>query len=134
MISQSIDEVIGQERIRQNKEVFKLYKRWGLLFLFLTDGKFQQEEQKVFKQEFGEEEFSDVLSYLKLSNPEKLYEKIKEHSQEALALTKSDKEKLMNELEIIAGKIYDENDREINKKLSILAMEINLGRSVGIKK
>ena len=25
-------------------------------------------------------------------------------------------------------------DREINKKLSILAMEINLGRSVGIKK
>ena len=134
MISQSIDEVIGQERIRQNKEVFKLYKRWGLLFLFLTDGKFQQEEQVIFKQEFGEEEFSDVLSYLKLSNPEKLYEKIKEHSQEALALTKSDKEKLMNELEIIAGKIYDENDRDINKKLSILAMEINLGRSVGIKK
>ena len=40
----------------------------------------------------------------------------------------------MNELEIIAGKIYDENDRDINKKLSILAMEINLGRSVGIKK
>ena len=40
----------------------------------------------------------------------------------------------MNELEIIAGKIYDENDRDINKKLNILAMEINLERSVGIKK
>ena len=134
MISQSIDEVIGQERTRQNKEVFELYKLWGSLFLFLTDGKFQQEEQAIFEQEFGEEELSNVLSYLKLSNPEKLNEKIKEHSQEALALTKSDKEKLMNELEIIAGKIYDENDRDINKKLSILAMEINLGRSVGIKK
>ena len=43
-------------------------------------------------------------------------------------------EKLISNLEIISGKIYDENDREINKKLSILAMEINLGRSVGIKK
>ena len=28
----------------------------------------------------------------------------------------------------------DEDDREINKKLSILDMEINLGRSVSIKK
>ena len=66
--------------------------------------------------------------------PQKLYDKIKEYSQEAFALIKSDKERLMNDLEIIAGKIYDEDDREINKKLSKLAMEIQLERSVGIKK
>ena len=40
----------------------------------------------------------------------------------------------MNDLEKIAGKIYNEDNREINKKLSKLAMEIQLGRSVGIKK
>ena len=134
MISQSIDEVIGQERTRENKDVFENYKLWGVLLLFLTDGRFQPEEREIFKEEFGEEKLSDVLSYLKLSNPKKLNEKIKDYSQEALALTKSDKEKLMNELEIIAGKIYDENNREINRKLSILAMEIDIKRSVGIKK
>ena len=31
---------------------------------------------------------------------------------------------LMNDLEIIAGKIYNEDNREINKKLSKLAIEI----------
>ena len=40
----------------------------------------------------------------------------------------------MNDLEIIAGKIYNEDYREINKKLSKLAMEIQLERSVSIKK
>ena len=40
----------------------------------------------------------------------------------------------MNDLEKIAGKIYNEDNREINKKLSKLAMEIQLERSVSIKK
>ena len=88
----------------------------------------------MLKKEFGEEELKNVISYLKLSNEKKLKEKVKEHALKATALTKSDKEKLLNNMEIIAGKIYNENDREINKKLSILAMEINFGRSVGIKK
>ena len=40
----------------------------------------------------------------------------------------------MNDLEKIAGKIYNEDNREINKKLSKLAMETQLERSVSIKK
>ena len=134
MINESINEVIGKEHLILNKEVFENYKLWSVLYLFLADGKFQQEEREIFKQEFGEEQLNNSLSYLKLSNPEKLYDKIKEYSQEAFALIKSDKERLMNDLEIIAGKIYNEDNREINKKLSKLAMEIQLERSVGIKK
>ena len=69
-----------------------------------------------------------------MSNTIKLNNKIKEHALEALSLTKSDKEKLMSDSKIITGKVYNEDNREINKKLSKLAMEIQLERSVGIKK
>ena len=62
-----------------------------------------------------------------------LEKKIQEYAIEASALVTSDKEKLIKELEKIAGKIEGE-ERQIIQSLSKLCMLINLKRSVTIIK
>ena len=133
MINESIKEVIGKEHTRKNQEVYEKFKLWASIKLFLLDGKFQKSEQQIFQIEFGEEKLKNIISFLKDAKKNTLEEKIQEYALEASALVNSDKEKLIKELEIIAGKI-EGDERQIIQNLSKLCMLIDLKRSVTIIK
>ena len=133
MINESIKEVIGKEHTRKNQEVYEKFKLWASIKLFLLDGKFQKSEQQIFQIEFGKEKLKNIISFLKDAKKNTLQEKIQEYALEASALVNSDKEKLVKELEIIAGKI-EGDERQIIQNLSTICMLINLKRSVTIIK
>ena len=131
-INQSIIEVIGKEGHRKNTEVYQNLKLWSSLDLFLSDDTFSKKEQEMFKKEFDEENLNNARSFLKLGSKE-LEKKIDEHTTQAIALTKSDKEKLMKELSIIAGKIESE-ERVLLQKLSKLSSRLGLNKAITIIK
>ena len=132
MINQSIIDVVGKEGNRKNIEVYQNLKLWSSLDLFLSDDTFSKKEQEMFKKEFDEENLNNARSFLKLGSKE-LEKKIDEHTTQAIALTKSDKEKLMKELSIIAGKIESE-ERVLLQKLSKLSSRLGLNKAITIIK
>ncbi len=86
----------------------------------------------MFKEEFDEENLDNARSFLKLGSAE-LNKKIAEHTLQAIALTKSDKEKLMKELSIIAGKI-DSEEKILLQKLSKLSNKLGLKKAISLIK
>ena len=132
MINKSIIEVVGKEGHEKNTEIYQNLKLWSSLDLFLCDGTFSKKEQEMFKEEFDEENLDNARSFLKLGSAE-LEKKIAEHTLQAIALTKSDKEKLMKELSIIAGKIGSE-EKILLQKLSKLSNKLGLNKAISLIK
>jgi len=125
--------VIGEEHSKQNKEVIESLKLWVTISLFLIDNNFSREEQQIFTQHFGEEKLSDIKYFLKSASAKSINDKIQESLHNSLELTKSNKENLLYELELIAGMV-DSEERKIIEKLSKISSGLGLNTSVTIRK
>ena len=132
-INKSITDVIGEEHSKQNKEVIESLKLWVTISLFLIDNNFSKEEQHIFTQHFGEEKLNDIKYFIKSANAKSIDDKIQESLHNSLELTKSNKENLLYELELIAGMV-DSEERKIIEKLSKISSGLGLNTSVTIRK
>ena len=132
-INKSISEVIGEEHNKQNQEIIDSLKLWVTISLFLIDNNFSKEEQKIFTKHFGEEKLNDVKFFLKSANKNSIDDKIHESLRNSQELTKSNKESLLYELELIAGMV-DSEERKIIENLSKISSGLGLNNSVTIRK
>ena len=132
-INKSITEVIGKEHDKQNQEVIESLKLWVTISLFLIDNNFSKEEQDIFAKHFGEEKLNDIKFFLKSANSKSIENKIQESLSNSLELTKSNKENLLYDLELIAGMV-DSEERKIIEKLSKISSGLGLNTSVTIRK
>jgi len=132
-INKSITEVIGKEHDKQNQEVIESLKLWVTISLFLIDNNFSKEEQDIFAKHFGEEKLNDIKFFLKSANSKSIENKIQESLSNSLELTKSNKENLLYDLELIAGMV-DSEERKIIEKLSKISSGLGLNKSVTIRK
>ena len=132
-INKSISEVIGEEHNKQNQEIIDSLKLWVTISLFLIDNNFSKEEQKIFTKHFGEEKLNDVKFFLKSANKNSIDDKIHESLRNSQELTKSNKESLLYDLELIAGMV-DSDERKIIEKLSKISSGLGLNNSVTIRK
>lgn len=132
-INKSITDVIGKEHDKQNQEVIESLKLWVTISLFLIDNNFSKEEQDIFVKHFGEEKLNDIKFFLKSANSKSIENKIQESLSNSLELTKSNKENLLYDLELIAGMV-DSEERKIIEKLSKISSGLGLNTSVTIRK
>lgn len=132
-IDKSLKDVLGNEFNVQNKEIFDSLKLWVTISFFLMDKNFSKKEQKIFEDNFGKEKLKDIKFFLNSATLNSVENKIKESLVQAFELSKSDKEKLIFELENIAGLVNAE-ERELIEQLSRISSKLGLKSSVTIRK
>ena len=132
-IDKSLRDVLGNEFNVQNKEIFDSLKLWVTISFFLMDKNFSKKEQKIFEDNFGKEKLKDIKFFLNSASLNSVENKIKESLVQAFELSKSDKEKLIFELENIAGLVNAE-ERELIEQLSRISSKLGLKSSVTIRK
>ena len=132
-IDKSLRDVLGNEFNVQNKEIFDSLKLWVTISFFLMDKNFSKKEQKIFEDNFGKEKLKDIKFFLNSASLNSVENKIKESLVQAFELSKSDKEKLIFELENIAG-LVNAQERELIEQLSRVSSKLGLKSSVTIRK
>ena len=132
-IDKSLRDVLGNEFNVQNKEIFDSLKLWVTISFFLMDKNFSKKEQKIFEDNFGKEKLKDIKFFLNSASLNSVENKIKESLVQAFELSKSDKEKLIFELENIAGLVNAE-ERDLIEQLSRISSKLGLKSSVTIRK
>jgi len=105
-INESIKKVTGNEIDISTKEIIEKALLWGALWIYLSDKKFSKEEQDKFAKRFGNKNTVSIIGLLKISKLSVIEKKVDNAYQEATLLLKSDKEKIIKEL----NTIYSESD------------------------
>jgi hypothetical protein len=126
-----INDLTGNELETSNQEVYDRALLWASLRLYLFDKKFSKEEQESFKRRFGEKKTLSTISFLRISKPEIIDQKIEESFAEANLLLKNEKKKLIDEL-ILIGTEVGKNNIDVLKLLSQFANKLGDERTISL--
>jgi|AACY02.8.fsa_nt_gi hypothetical protein len=131
-IEENLEDLSGNERTIQNKEVFNSAYLWTSIYLFMIDGSFKDSEQQIFKKFFNDIDLNQLLSFLKIGKRIGLENKFNESLIEAASLEVELKEKLMYQIEVVSS-YTSSNENSILKILSDVGNRLGIKRAVIIR-
>ena len=131
-IEKNLEELSGNERTTQNREVFDAAYLWASIYLFMIDGTFKDSEQLTFVKFFNNIDLNQLLSFLKIGKRSGLEKKFNESLIQASSLEVELKEKLIYQLEIIAS-CTSSSEKSILEVLSDVGNRLGIKRAVTIR-